>query len=325
MLNSEAPHRRINNNPRTEPLLSSASSIIFEDSPPRTEQKQPSTRCSSCPKAFLHINHNVKYILIYSFLFYLASSIFQRDLLSVLVKKISGSDKNVGFISGAQGLTQVVLAVPVGLYGDRFLRQTLIRAGIIVGLIAMAVTCYVFVTLRPDSNLLLFYVGFAGWGGFVVLTNPALESLFADSVQTGNRATIFSLKYALLQIASATGPFISVLLFSKLGNTWELPVLRTVLLIGCGIGVVAMSFLLCLKDSKGLGRESEVGRGEQDTSNAQLNCEGDYRYEGGYNDDDNDDEQQQHLRRPSIATSNSSKMESSNTSSIDTDNDDSNN
>ena len=314
MLNSPAPHRRINNNPRTEPLLS------FENNPPRTEQKQASTQCSSCPKAFLHINHNVKYILIYSFLFYLASSIFQRDLLSVLVKKISGSDKNVGFISGAQGLTQVVLAVPVGLYGDRFLRQHLIRSGIIVGLIAMAVTCYVFVTLRPDSNLLLFYVGFAVWGGFVVLTNPALESLFADSVETGNRATIFSLKYALLQIASATGPFISVLLFSKLGNTWELPVLRIVLLIGCGIGVVAMSFLLCLKDSKGLGRESEVGRGEQDTNNAQLNCEGDY--EGGYNNN-NDDDEQQHLRRPSIATSNSSKRESSNTSSIDTDNDDS--
>jgi MFS family permease len=212
----------------------------------------------SCWKKIIQTNHNVKYILIYSFVWYLATSIFQRDLLSVLVKKLSNSDKDVGFISGAQGITQVLLAVPVGLYGDRFLRQTLVRVGIFVGLVAMGLTGYVFLTLEPNDNLLLFYLAFGVWGAYVVLTNPALESLFADSVETGNRATIFSFKYALLQIASATGPLISVGLFYKLGNNWELSVLRTVLLIGAAIGVFAILFLPCLSDTKGLGKESEV-------------------------------------------------------------------
>ena len=220
---------------------------------------------ATCCQILSHTNHNVKYILLYSFLWYLASSIFQRDLLSVLVKKISGSNEDVGYISGAQGLCQVVLAVPVGLYGDRFLRQTLIRSGVLVGCIALAITCYVFVHLKPHGNLLLFFLAFGIWGGFVVLTNPALESLFADSVETGNRATVFSLKYATLQIASATGPLISVGLFYTLGNSWKLNVLRTVLLIGSGIGLVALMFLLCLQDSKGLGKESEVDDDDAET------------------------------------------------------------
>ena len=246
---------------RTFPPISSQTnnlqSPLLSDEQDDDESAISSTCCSfqccSIPK-----NHNVRYILLYSFFWYLAASIFQRDLLSVLVKKISGSSQDVGFISGAQGLTQVVLAIPVGYYGDRFLRQSLLRSGVVVGCIALAITSYVFINLKPNSSLLLFYIGFGVWGAFVVLTNPALESLFADSVATGDRAHIFSIKYATLQIASATGPFVSVLLFYKLGDTWDLNVLRIVLLIGSGIGVFAILFLLLLKDSAGLGSESEV-------------------------------------------------------------------
>ena len=253
----------INGQPTRRQVVDSLSSPLLEKGK-EVVQVKSCWNCSCC----CNLNHNVRFILFYSFVWYVAASIFQRDLLSVLVKKISGSNKAVGFISGAQGLTQVVLAVPVGLYGDRFLRQTLVRVGVVVGLIAMTISCYVFVKLEPNSSLLLFYVGFGVWGAYVVLTNPALESLFADSVPTGDRATIFSLKYATIQIASATGPLISVLMFYQLGDTWKLDVLRTVLLVGSAIGVGAMIFLVCLQDSAGLGKESEVMALEDDDGNA---------------------------------------------------------
>jgi MFS family permease len=181
-----------------------------------------------------------------------------RDLLSVLIKKISSSDEDVGFISGAQGLTMVILTVPIGLFGDKFLRQTLLRWSMVVAMIAMAITVYVFFQLQSNGSLILFYVGFGCWGVYVALANPALESLFADSVPTGNRTSIFSFKTACIQIASASGPLISVLLFYNLGNTFTLDVLRKVLLVGCVIGIIAVMFLACLRDDKGLGKESEV-------------------------------------------------------------------
>jgi len=181
-----------------------------------------------------------------------------RDLLSVLIKKISSSDEDVGFISGAQGLTMVVLTIPIGLYGDKFLRQTLLRWSMVVATIAMAITVYVFFQLQSNGSLVLFYVAFGCWGAYVALANPALESLFADSVPTGDRTSIFSFKTACIQIASASGPLISVLLFYNLGNTFTLDVLRKVLLVGCVIGVIAVMFLACLRDDAGLGKESEV-------------------------------------------------------------------
>jgi hypothetical protein len=128
----------------------------------------------------------------------------------------------------------------------------------VVATAAMVITVYVFFHLEINGSLVLFYVGFAGWGAYVALANPALESLFADSVATGDRASIFSLKYATLQVASACGPLVSVLLFYKLGDTFTLDVLRKVLLVGCLLGAIAVMFLACLRDEEGLGRESDV-------------------------------------------------------------------
>lgn len=222
--------------------------------PPAAGRRRARCRCCAFCTS---LNGNVRNVLCYTFAWYMASSIFQRDLLSVLVRRISGSNQAVGLISGVQGMAQVLLAFPVGYFGDRFLRQTLLRWGVLVGICAIAITSYIFVTLEPGDSLLLFYVGFFVWGGYVVLTNPAIESLFADSVPTGERTFIFSLKFALLQIASATGPAISVGLFYRLGDSWKLATLRKVLLIGAAIAVFAMLLLVRLRDDQSLGEEAE--------------------------------------------------------------------
>ena len=174
---------------------------------------RPPPRTCAAGRTLCQTEQQCAGVLTYTFIWYMASSIFQRDLLSVLIRRVSGSNQAVGLISGVQGMAQVLLAFPVGYFGDRFLRQTLLRFGVFVGLCAIAITCYIFVSLEPGSSLILFYVGFFIWGGYVVLTNPAIESLFADSVKTGERTFIFSLKFALLQVASSTGPAISAYLF----------------------------------------------------------------------------------------------------------------
>jgi MFS family permease len=275
------------------PLLSQTSGSI-NDSPGvhPTNRRRPGLlyycRCFRCCAYCTSLNSNVRNVLCYTFAWYSASSIFQRDLLSVLVRRISGSNQAVGLISGVQGIAQVLLAFPVGYFGDRFLRQTLLRWGIFVGLCATAVTSYIFVTLEPGASLLLFYIGFFIWGGYIVLTNPAVESLFADSVPTGERTFIFSVKFALLQIARATGPAISVGLFCRLGDSWKLVTLRKVLLIGAAIGVGAMLLLVRLRDDQSLGEEAEIHTEAETKRETEIEEEGDPVLEWPGHRDDGD-------------------------------------
>lgn len=222
------------------------------------EEGEEQTVRTKCWCRCFQLNWNVGLMLLYTFFWWMAASIFMRDLLSVLVRKISGSDKAVGLISGSQGLMQVLLAFPVAFCGDSFKRQTLLRLAFCVGCGTLGLTVYVYVTLKTGSSLLLFYVCFSLWGAYVVLSNPALESLFADSVPTGKRVRIFSVKHAILQIANATGPAISIGIFYATNNDWKLPTLRRVLLVGTGMGGFAMSLLLLFRDSMSLGVRSEV-------------------------------------------------------------------
>ena len=52
--------------------------------------------------------------------------------------------QDVGFISGVQGLTQVALAIPIGMISDKFQRQSMLRCGAVVGFVAVSLTAIVF-------------------------------------------------------------------------------------------------------------------------------------------------------------------------------------
>ena len=93
-------------------------------------------------------------------------------------------------------MAQVILAFPVGYFGDRFLAAH-----------SMGSSCRpmcnvnhcLYLSSLPGAPLTLFYVGFFVWGGYVVLTNPAIESLFADS-STRTSHFHLSLKFAYYRL-----------------------------------------------------------------------------------------------------------------------------
>ena len=188
---------------------------------------------------------------------YTLATFEKGDLLSAFIKKLTNSEEDVGFISGAQGITQVALAFPVGFLSDKFLRQTMLRCACVIGSIALGLTCYIYVDLQHGANLYFFYGTFMLWGSYIVFSNPNLESIFADSIATGQRSRLFSVKVTVMQFSNAFGPAVSIVLFYVLGNTWKLSVLRVVLLCGCGVAILALLMLLRFDDSKSLGQKSE--------------------------------------------------------------------
>ena len=198
----------------------------------------------------------------YSFTYYLAGSIFASDLLSVFIYKLTGSSEDVGSISGSRGIATVIFAFPVAYFADRFRRDRMLKIGSIVGFVTLSCTVYVFLQLNPGvKNLTILYVTFTGWGLFTVLTNPNLESIFADSVETGRRRHVMSQKSATISFAASFGPLLTIVYYviqgEGLKGTWKLDQLRLVLLGGAGICAFALAFLWLFDDDKSLGQESE--------------------------------------------------------------------
>eukprot|EP00949_MAST-11_sp_MAST-11-sp1_P004267 g4267.t1 len=208
----------------------------------------------------------VRLMLLYTFTWYLASSIFSRSLLSVWIKKLTDSDETVGSVTGCQGLVQVIGAIPVAFVSDRFKREHSLRLALLVGIAAMALTMYCFYILRDGTHLTLLYVAFALQGLFTAIVNPNLESIFADAVSKGKRGEIFSIKHAVLQLGGTTGPLISIILFLTFGNEWQLSELRSILFIGCAFSVVPLSLLPFFRDEDAKGDDGD-GEEEEDDGN----------------------------------------------------------
>jgi hypothetical protein len=113
-----------------------------------------------------------------------------------------------------------------------------------------------------------------------------LDALFADSVPTGARSSIYTTQFICSILSQALGPAIAALLFYLHGNTWDievrwagaagcqkaaagrgrcqpshrspfLQVLQRVMLVGMAMALIPAAMLFFFDDSKALGTESE--------------------------------------------------------------------
>jgi hypothetical protein len=232
---------------------------------PLEEPRRGGKRCCCCCKG---LNSNVQAVFLFVSMYYLAGSIFRGDLLSIFIYKITKSSEDVGDISGASGIATILLAFPIGYVSDWFRRDTMLRTASVFGVVTLVLTVYVISQLKPGTkDLAIFYITFGLWGAFTVLCNPNLESIFADSVETGTRSALFSKKAATIQVASAAGPFLTIVYYAVLGEGlsggWKLPQLRIMLLLGTGVCLVSLLFLWLFNDDNSLGHESETKMGRR--------------------------------------------------------------
>jgi hypothetical protein len=109
--------------------------------------------------------------------------------------------------------------------------------------------------------------------------SPTMEAIFADSVETGKRSRVYTWKFTSVLLGMSCGPLLCMLLFWKLGDTWTMPEMRVVMLVGLGLGVIPVLLVTQFNDDDTLGLKSEgVAKLEQKLLQKDRN-----RYDG---DDD---------------------------------------
>ena len=86
----------------------------------------------------------------------------------------------------------------------------------------------------------------------------ALDTLFADSVKTGQRSKLNTYRFILQQISGVTGPLIALLIFVYHDQDQEsLAALRTVFTVGITLGGLPCLLLFFFRDQHALGLASE--------------------------------------------------------------------
>jgi MFS family permease len=200
------------------------------------------------------LNSNVRLTLWWTWVETASSSIRSGDVLSAFIYLRTGDNSTVGYIQGVNGAMQLLLAVPAGWLADRYRRDAVLRGAAAVGAFAAAVYCWVLFT---DAPVIMLYVALGLIGGYRGFNNPAVESIFADSVATGQSSALYTAKQVVINLSSTCGPAISIVLFLCLGNTWEAGTCRVVLLAGLVAMLLPLALMCFFDDDKTLGLLSE--------------------------------------------------------------------
>ncbi|EKX38858.1 hypothetical protein GUITHDRAFT_89258 [Guillardia theta CCMP2712] len=204
------------------------------------------------------LNHNVRTRFIYDFFIYTSSGMWGNAMLSVYLLKLTNSTKRVGFAEGAQGVCMAISALPAGYLADKFGRSRLLKVAVVVGLLALTTgQAAIWFCQSDSSSYISMLVSLCLWGTFTGISNPALEALFADSVESGRRSSLYTWKATFVSLANATGPTLNVALFLSIGNSWTIAIIRPILSAGMMVALVPI-FLLCFfSDRKALDASSE--------------------------------------------------------------------
>lgn len=197
------------------------------------------------------MNYNVKLAFAFSFVTSLGRGIWMGNVLSAYIYYFSDkSNITLGQTSLAMGLTMTIFVFPAGIFADRFRRDILLKVASVFGVASLAVILF-------GSNMLSIFVALSLWGFFQALTRPALESILADSLESGTRSRVYTWLHLVRQFAESIGPFVSVLLFFIFGDEWELPILKNVILVGILITACSIIIMEFFNDKKSLGSVSE--------------------------------------------------------------------
>ena len=216
---------------------------------------------------FRRENHNVVITWILCAVQSFADNIWSGTVLVAYIKKLTGgSNTYVGLVEAAQGMSTLIVALPVGYLADRFSKAKTVWIGgaftpVAVGATAFAV---IYGTDHAEHSTLCVYIlmgAMCVWGFIAAVSNGPAQALFADSIAEGSRSEYYNTLFVVYLLSSVFGPILSIVLFAVYGNTWSLPDLRDILLVGLALEI-PVGLLCCFyRDSCSL-EPSSSGAGE---------------------------------------------------------------
>ncbi|MFW9991474.1 MAG: MFS transporter [Candidatus Odinarchaeota archaeon] len=220
-------------------------------------------------------NRNVKLVFLFTFFTSIGRSMWAGDVLSVFIKVLTDSNVILGLVSTVGGLATTLVLVPSGLLADFWRKDGMIKIGAVTGLIGLA-----FILMARTIDFIVF--GMIFWGFFQGLTRPSVNTLLADSTFAGNRSKVYSQVFFVRQLGMSLGPFLNVFLFIFLGDIWEIPVMKTVIVVGTLFSIISVVFSLFMDDNLSLGEESEAlnqqtkGNGNGNNNGLKISALADY-------------------------------------------------
>ena len=145
-----------------------------------------------------------------------------------------------------------------GWLAGRMRKDSILRMLGFVQLAAIATTAHALVQddWDPDHKFRVLCLALALWGT-AQGNSPVLDSLFADSVPTGSRASMYSWLYISYILSQGLGPATAAAVFHYTGDTWDLQIMQQVMLLGMAIALVPTAILFFFNDDKTLGAESD--------------------------------------------------------------------
>jgi MFS family permease len=156
------------------------------------------------------LHRNISLSLAFTFLLYTSRGIWQSTILPLYIGELAGGGKApIGYMQAAQGIATLLTAAPAGWAADGLGRARVLRVAAVCGLLAVALTL-IAVYL---SSLTVLGCALALWGVFSGAQTPAMGALIADSAGGGSLARLYVLRQIALQLATAIGPAVAVVVF----------------------------------------------------------------------------------------------------------------
>jgi hypothetical protein len=239
----------------TTSMASELHNPLTTPAPPLLPRQQPAPARSRCPR-WRAAHPNIRRICLFSFLFHLGWSIWERNVFPPFLTLIGGGSKElVGWVQTAQGVTALVAAPLFGMAmdlssssaggGTRPMKWVAAAVGF------CAVTCVVY-AIYMESTGWTMYAATSAWGLLLSAQGVLVETTLANSVRRGKERTwAYVTKATWWRLGNAVAQGMNLAAFYMTGNTWEVGTLKVVMYVGLGVLVPPLLILLTLQSVGG--------------------------------------------------------------------------
>lgn len=197
---------------------------------------------------------NVTSALVFTVVRGCASGVYGFSAMSGYLYALSGSTFWVGFAEGIQGVAQCASSIPSGILADKRGRSLVLKYAGVVGLMTAAVTILALLDdgryVSSDRERFAFVTaGLFLLGVYQGMWVTCVNTIYADSVPTGQRSRYATYKYIVSLISYVVGPALAIALYQFFGdNDWGLTTLKNVFAVGMSISALGSVILFIFED-----------------------------------------------------------------------------
>ncbi|KJE94839.1 hypothetical protein CAOG_05410 [Capsaspora owczarzaki ATCC 30864] len=199
-------------------------------------------------------HRTVRLSIAFAFVDQLCANVIGGIALSAFIESLTSDDEAmVGYVSGANGISETVAAVGLAWCTRASIRrQTILRFGSVAALVAAGLGVASYWT----RSMPLLFPAMSAWGIYNAAASIGIESLLADSVRTNQREFIYAVKHSVSSVGMGMGFLISALIFHVwLADDWGKAYL--VLIVFSALSLVSTALCWFIRDADSLKDESE--------------------------------------------------------------------